>query len=410
MKQGRRLDMLPMLLPCRGNSSSFTSTRPERERFFSQPTDVKPDHRTLHSVAHYSPCLVVTVTGTISLSKWPAFCAASVLFCDWTANRSCSSRLTPHCFATFSADQQHSDGYPPGMNMHRSDLIHLWCPCGSRGRHRSGRQPLWSPATMSPPSSRPFSSAGCEEPEKRFKNDHFLSFLGCWKLWMIAYPAHALHASCHHYSGFSSQDGLSTQTHGLQPGATHHLTAPGWDRVGDTSIDTGLACWVLPMALNATTGSKQWNEYSHDTIYHSFMFHLLWGRVPWWPQTPPLDWAQHASGHPWSPRNTGLAVAPWKEHRSKTLGTTEKNNAVNHSVSSRYITNFCYKVLEKQSSQLMFCIINISNENSYAHTIIYNYFNLIAIIYNIMSLTPSGKIYPAHAHWLLLLTVFFKLA
>lgn len=34
MKQGRSLDMLPMLLPCRGNSSTFTSTRPEHERFF----------------------------------------------------------------------------------------------------------------------------------------------------------------------------------------------------------------------------------------------------------------------------------------------------------------------------------------------------------------------------------------
>lgn len=74
---------------------------------------------------------------------------------------------------------------------------------------------------------------------------------------MVAYPAHALHASGHHYGGFPSQDGLSAQTHGLQPGATHHLTAPGWHRVGDTSIDTGLARWVLPMALNTTTESKQ---------------------------------------------------------------------------------------------------------------------------------------------------------
>lgn len=54
------------------------------------------------------PCLVDTVTGTISWSKCPAFCAASVLFWDWTANRSCCSRLTSHCFATFSADKIHS--------------------------------------------------------------------------------------------------------------------------------------------------------------------------------------------------------------------------------------------------------------------------------------------------------------
>ena len=134
----------------------------------------------LWSVARYSPCLVFTVTGTISLSKRPAFCVASVLFCDWTANRSWSSRLTPHCFATFSADEQQSNGYPPGMNTNRSNSIHLSCPCGSHGRHPSGHQPPPSPAEMRPPSLHLFSSAGCEDPKKGFKNDHFPSSVCCW--------------------------------------------------------------------------------------------------------------------------------------------------------------------------------------------------------------------------------------
>lgn len=51
------------------------------------------------------PFLDGTVMGTISWSKCPAFCAASVLFWDLTANWSCFSRLMPHCFATFSADR-----------------------------------------------------------------------------------------------------------------------------------------------------------------------------------------------------------------------------------------------------------------------------------------------------------------
>ena len=44
-----------------------------------------------------------SVTGTISSLNLPAFWAASALFCEASANRSCSSRLICHLAATFSA-------------------------------------------------------------------------------------------------------------------------------------------------------------------------------------------------------------------------------------------------------------------------------------------------------------------
>ncbi|CAB3810612.1 hypothetical protein LMG28688_07276 [Paraburkholderia caffeinitolerans] len=50
-----------------------------------------------------SPLRCGITTGTISASKRPAFCAASALFCDSAANASCSSRVMPYSFATFSA-------------------------------------------------------------------------------------------------------------------------------------------------------------------------------------------------------------------------------------------------------------------------------------------------------------------
>ena len=50
-----------------------------------------------------SPLRVFTVTGTISSLKRPAFCAASALFCEATANSSCCWRVICHCLATFSA-------------------------------------------------------------------------------------------------------------------------------------------------------------------------------------------------------------------------------------------------------------------------------------------------------------------
>ena len=43
------------------------------------------------------------VTGAISSLNLPAFLAASALFCEATANRSCSSRVICHWRATFSA-------------------------------------------------------------------------------------------------------------------------------------------------------------------------------------------------------------------------------------------------------------------------------------------------------------------
>ena len=50
-----------------------------------------------------SPLRVFTVTGTISSLKRPSFWAASALFCDAVANWSCSSRVSCHLPATFSA-------------------------------------------------------------------------------------------------------------------------------------------------------------------------------------------------------------------------------------------------------------------------------------------------------------------
>ncbi len=50
-----------------------------------------------------SPFLPLIVTGVISSLNLPAFCAASALFCEATANVSCCSRVICHCLATFSA-------------------------------------------------------------------------------------------------------------------------------------------------------------------------------------------------------------------------------------------------------------------------------------------------------------------
>lgn len=66
---------------------------------------------------------------------------------------------------------------------------------------------------------------------------------------IIIYLAHALHAPCYHHSGLSNLDGLSSQTHGLQPRAAHHLAAPGRDGVGDTCRNAGLTCRVLALTL-----------------------------------------------------------------------------------------------------------------------------------------------------------------
>jgi hypothetical protein len=50
-----------------------------------------------------SPFLPLTVKATISSLNFPAFWAASALFCEATANWSWSSRVNCHCLATFSA-------------------------------------------------------------------------------------------------------------------------------------------------------------------------------------------------------------------------------------------------------------------------------------------------------------------
>ena len=47
--------------------------------------------------------LLVNVTGTISLSKYPFFIAVSALCWDWAAYWSCSSLLILYSLATFSA-------------------------------------------------------------------------------------------------------------------------------------------------------------------------------------------------------------------------------------------------------------------------------------------------------------------
>ena len=75
-KAGRSLPILSSVVPCLGYSSASTTT---------------------------SPLRVLTVTGAISSLNLPAFCAASALFCEATANSSCCSRVICHCRATFSA-------------------------------------------------------------------------------------------------------------------------------------------------------------------------------------------------------------------------------------------------------------------------------------------------------------------
>ena len=50
-----------------------------------------------------SPLRDLMVTGTISSLNLPAFCAASALFCEATANSSCCARVICYCLATFSA-------------------------------------------------------------------------------------------------------------------------------------------------------------------------------------------------------------------------------------------------------------------------------------------------------------------
>ena len=73
---GRSLAMPSSVVPCLGYSSASTIT---------------------------SPLRLLIVTGVISSLNLPAFCAASALFCDLTANSSCCWRVICHCLATFSA-------------------------------------------------------------------------------------------------------------------------------------------------------------------------------------------------------------------------------------------------------------------------------------------------------------------
>ena len=75
-KAGLSLAMASSVAPWRGYSSSLTTMSPLRP---------------------------ATVKGTISSLNFPAFCAASALFCEATANLSWSSRLICHLVATFSA-------------------------------------------------------------------------------------------------------------------------------------------------------------------------------------------------------------------------------------------------------------------------------------------------------------------
>src|SRR4051812_37146807 len=55
------------------------------------------------SATMMSPLRDLMVTGTISSLNLPAFCAASALFCEWTANSSCWERVIWYWRATFSA-------------------------------------------------------------------------------------------------------------------------------------------------------------------------------------------------------------------------------------------------------------------------------------------------------------------
>lgn len=141
----------------------------------------------------------------------------------------------------------------------RKSHAYLWCPCGSHERHLSAHRPPLSPEGWRHPSSLLLSCLVCEEPtlsEKMFKNSYCwgkYSMLGRWIREMTSfvfqtYPTHALHSPCHYYGGLSGLDGLSSQTDRLQTRATHHLAAPGRNRVWDSCSNTRLTCRVLSIA------------------------------------------------------------------------------------------------------------------------------------------------------------------
>ncbi len=75
-KAGRNPEIDSSVVPCLGNSSVSKTV---------------------------VPFLVTMSKGRISSLKRPAFCAASALFCEATANSSCCWREMPNFFATFSA-------------------------------------------------------------------------------------------------------------------------------------------------------------------------------------------------------------------------------------------------------------------------------------------------------------------
>lgn len=126
-----------------------------------------------------------------------------------------------------------------------------------------------------------------------------------------------------------------------------------------------------------------------------------------------------------SETSSGLTPARFRtslittEHRSrrgtverapfKVPGEKRENNAVILLLSSGYMTSFYNKPIVKQSYKLTFYIVKLSNANPYTHIRYYIIILMLSIIYNIISLIPSGKIYPSHPHWLLLLTVFADL-
>ena len=72
-------------------------------RSLAIPSSVAPKRGYSSVSTTTSPLRPLIVTGVISSLKRPAVTAASALFCDATANLSCSSRVICHFCAMFSA-------------------------------------------------------------------------------------------------------------------------------------------------------------------------------------------------------------------------------------------------------------------------------------------------------------------
>ena len=100
-----------------------------------------------------SPLRPLTVTGTISSLNLPAFCAASALFCEATANSSCSSRVICHLRGDVLGGLAHVvavEGVPQAVLDHGVDELRgrpSSCRCAGARACGAMRHDSWPPAT-----------------------------------------------------------------------------------------------------------------------------------------------------------------------------------------------------------------------------------------------------------------------